>query len=298
MSIKIILDSGSDIPTKWIDENIMRLVPLTIVDEGNSKEYRDYYDITKEELYNNMKTGTVYKTSQPSPDSFLKIFREELDLGNEIICLALSSGISGTYQSASMAKSILDGEGLGEQLHIYDTKAASGGVSLIALKIQNYIDRGQSIEKVQELVEFLINNINHLFCAEDLIYLYRGGRISRATKMITNVLDIKPAMFINKENGKLESYDKARGETKVYRLLVKTMKEKSSIENLQNQRIYIYHSDSYDKAEKIKGMIEKEIGATDFFISEIGCTIGAHTGPGTIAIFYLTENGDYGVEKI
>lgn len=295
MTIKLVLDSGSDIPSNWIEKNTMRIVPLTVIDADQGKEYKDFFDITREELYRNMRSGTVYKTSQPSPENFYSVFKEEVEKGNIVICLTISSGISGTYQSAQIAYQQLKDENNADNIYVFDTKGASGGVALIAVQIQKYIDQGRNLDEVLKYTEYLIANINHLFCAEDLVYLYRGGRISKATKMVTGVLDIKPAMKINKENGKLESYDKARGETKVYKLLTKTMIENSSIEALKNQEIYVYHSDSPEKAEKMKSIIEKEIGATNIFISEIGCTIGAHTGPGTIAIFYLTDIGDFGV---
>lgn len=295
MTIKIVLDSGSDIPSTWIDQDIMKIVPLTVIDSNKGIEYKDYFDLSKEELYKNMREGTVYKTSQPSPESFYTVFKEEIEKGNIVLCLTISSGISGTYQSAQIAHQTLKDEHNGDNVHIFDTKGASGGISLIAIKLQKYIDQGHSLDEVFLYTQFLIENINSLFCADDLVYLYRGGRISKATKMVTGVLDIKPAMRINKENGKLESYDKARGETKVYKLLTKTMLEDSSKENLIDQEIYIYHSDSEEKAQKMKNIIRKEIGAEHVFISEIGCTIGAHTGPGTIAIFYLTKIGDYGI---
>lgn len=295
MTIKIVLDSGGDIPSTWIDQEIMKIVPLTVIDSNKGIEYKDYYDLSKEELYKNMKEGTVYKTSQPSPESFYEVFREEIEKGNIVLCLTISSGISGTYQSAQIAYQKLKDENNEDNVHIFDTKGASGGVSLIAVQLQKYIDQGHSLEDVKNYAEFLIDNLNSLFCAEDLVYLYRGGRISKAAKIVTGVLDIKPAMRINKENGKLESYDKARGETKVYKLLAKTMLEDSTKEELQKQEIYVYHSYSLEKAEKIKNIIEKEIGASNVFVSDIGCTIGAHTGPGTIAIFYLTKTGSFGV---
>ncbi|NMB14163.1 MAG: DegV family protein, partial [Gallicola sp.] len=216
MTIKIVLDSGSDIPSTWIDQEIMKIVPLTVIDSNKGIEYKDYYDLSKEELYKNMKEGTVYKTSQPSPESFYEVFKEEIEKGNIVLCLAMSSGISGTYQSAQIAYQKLKDENNEDNVHIFDTKGASGGVSLIAVQLQKYIDQGHSLEDVKKYAEFLIDNLNSLFCAEDLVYLYRGGRISKAAKIVTGVLDIKPAMRINKENGKLESYDKARGETKVY----------------------------------------------------------------------------------
>lgn len=283
MGVKIITDSGCDLPKKIIEEYEIELLSLGV--HLNDEEYLDGLDLEPEKLYNEMRSGAVPKTFQVSPKTFLETFTRYAENNESCIYLTFSSELSGTYETSVMIKEQVKEEYPNFDLDIIDTKCASLGMGLVVYKVAQMAKEGKSKEEIIEKINFYLENIEHIFTVDDLEYLFRGGRVSKASAFIGGLLNIKPLLDV--EDGKLIPREKIRGRKKVFKRMVQMMKERGK--DLDKQLIAISHGDDEDGALKLKQMIQEEYGCDKFLISIIGCAIGAHSGPGTIALFFLNE---------
>lgn len=283
MSIKVIADSGADLPKKLIEEFDIKVVPLFVnIDE---EEYLDGVTIDSLELFNNMRNGAVYKTAQVSIKTFKELFIEYAKNNEKCIYIAFSSELSGTYQASVMAKREVLEEYPDFDIDVIDTKSASFGCGLIINYAVKLIKDGKNKTEVIEAIQFYIEHIEHIFTVDNLEYLYRGGRVSKTTAFVGGLLNIKP--ILNVEDGKLIPLEKVRGRKKVIKRMVDIMEERGL--DLSNQTIGISHGDDLESAEILKHQIEERFGCKDFIITLIGAVIGAHAGPGTLALFFLNK---------
>lgn len=284
MAIKLIIDSGSDTPIELASKYNIDILPLTVI--SNDVEYRDGIDISPKELTDRMKNGDVFSTSQVSFEQFYSKFKEEISKGNEIIYIALSGGISGCYTSSEMAKKEVMQENPNAKIYLCNSKCASFAIGLIAIRASKLIQEGFDAEYIYEKIKFMTDNMEHFFTVDDMKYLYRGGRVTAAQKVLGGVLNIKPMLTVNKDNGKLISIDKARGLNQVYKKIISRVKDITKDNDiLKEQTISICHSDSLENANTLKDMVAEELGIKNIIVGEIGSTIGAHTGPGCVVIF-------------
>ena len=286
MGIKIITDSGCDLPKELIEKHDIEVLPIFVL-EGET-EYLDNIDITAEEVFKGMREGVVYKTSQTPPEKFILKFKESLKNNDTIIYVGLSSELSGTYESSVLAKKTVEGEYPEADISVIDSRAVSGGQGLIVLEAVKMVKDGKSKEEILERINLLIQNIEHVFTIDDIEYLYRGGRVSKAQKMIGGLLSIKPILWVN--DGKLEPIEKVRGKNKVLKAIIELIKKTKDDTDLSQQDIIINHADDIDSALKLKDMMIEEFGIKQPLINSIGSVIGAHAGPGTVAVFFLKEN--------
>ena len=286
MGIKIITDSGCDLPKELIEKHDIEVLPIFVL-EGET-EYLDNIDITAEEVFKGMREGVVYKTSQTPPEKFILKFKESLKNNDTIIYVGLSSELSGTYESSVLAKKTVEGEYPEADISVIDSRAVSGGQGLIVLEAVKMVEDGKSKEEILERINLLIQNIEHVFTIDDIEYLYRGGRVSKAQKMIGGLLSIKPILWVN--DGKLEPIEKVRGKNKVLKAIIELIKKTKGDTDLSQQDIIINHADDIDSALKLKDMMIEEFGIKEPLINSIGSVIGAHAGPGTVAVFFLKEN--------
>lgn len=287
MVIKILTDTGCDLPKEYIDKYEIDVLPLVVTRE--EKEYQDGIDITPKELYDGMRGGTIYKTAQISLNNFIRKFTEYAKNKDTVIYICFSSGLSGTYETALLAKQTVLEEHPDLDLEIIDSKAATGGQGLIVEKAGRIAKEGKSKEEIIETINFYVDNMEHIFIVDDMEYLFRGGRISKTTALVGGLLNIKPILEINEE-GKLVAIDKARGKQKALKRMLDIMEERSNGANLKVQTIGISHGDSLREAEKFKKIIEERFGPDKFIIDFVGCAIGAHTGPGIITLFFLKKD--------
>lgn len=286
MGIKILCDSASDLSEDLLNEyNIDRLSLLVIKGE---EEYFDGVTISPKDVYDGMKHGEIFKTSQVPPNSFEEKFEEYGKNQDSVIYLAISSELSGTHQGAVFVKEKIKEEYPELDLTIIDTKSASMGLGLIVLEAAKLAKQGKSKEEILEKVEFYLDNIQHVFTVDNLEYLFRGGRVTKTQVLVGGLLNIKPVL--NMENGKLVPLDKIRGKNKVYKALLDLVDERTKEADLSRQVIAISHADDLENALKLKSMISDRFGAKEFLIGDIGATIGAHVGPGTLALFFLSKN--------
>lgn len=283
MNTKIITDSACDLSSDLIKKWGIDVLPILVY--LGDEEYKDGETLSPEELYQNMREGKVYKTAQIPPQVFKEKFKEYAKRNEPCIYIAFSSGLSGTYQSSLMAKNELLEDYPNLDLTIIDTKCASGGFGLVVLKAAQMAMEGISKEEIVKTAKFYSEHMEHIFTVDDLEYLYRGGRVSRTAAVVGSLLNIKP--ILNVDDGKLVPIDKVRGRNKVLKKMLDIIEERGT--NLSNQTIGITHGDDLEVAMKAKEMIKERFNCTDFVIGTIGCAVGAHSGPGTLAIYFLNK---------
>ncbi|MED4206106.1 DegV family protein [Neobacillus mesonae] len=283
MQVKILADSACDLPKSFYEEHNVTLIPLKVFIEGN--EYEDVKNINPKTVYDAIRRGIVPKTSQASPLTFEEIFTSMAENNEDGIYIAFSSELSGTYSTAVMIFDQVKEKYPNFNLTIIDTKCASLGQGLIVKEAARLAALNVSKDEIVKDIKFRCEHMEHLFTVEDLDYLAKGGRVSKASAFLGGLLNIKPVL--NVEDGKLVPIEKIRGKKKVFRRLIELMKERGS--SLGKQVIGISHADNEETVLEVKAMIEEEFHPQEIYISSIGSAIGAHTGAGTIAIFFLNE---------
>lgn len=281
--MKIFTDSACDLPKAYYAEHDVHLFPLRVEIDG--KEYADVIGIDPFEIYNEIRNGNRPKTSQVSPEAFIEAFTELAKSGEQGIYIAFSSGLSGTYSTAMMLREQVKEEYPNLQLEIIDSKCASLGLGLVVEEVVRLRDENFNFEEIVKRAKFQAEHMEHLFTVEDLDFLAKGGRVSKASAFIGGLLSIKPLMHM--EDGKLVPIEKLRGRKKVFKRIIEVMAERG--ENLSDQVIGISHGDDMDAANEMKRMIVDAFHPKAVQIEIVGSTIASHTGPGVIAIFFLNK---------
>lgn len=286
MKVKIISDSACDLSEDIIKEYGIEILPIVVIKDD--KEYLDKVNIKPEEVYEGMRNGQIFKTAQIPPTVFIESFKSVAINNEAAIYIAFSSGLSGTYNTAMTVKESINEDYNNLDLDIVDTKAASGGFGLIVLKAAQMAKDGKAKEEILKTIEIYIKNMEHIFTVDNIEYLYRGGRVSRTQALVGGLLNIKP--ILNVEDGNLLPIDKARGRNKAFKAMLDIIEVRSKNTDLKKQTIGITHGDDLEGAMKMKELINERFGAENFIVNIIGAAIGAHSGPGTIALFFLRED--------
>ncbi|MFD1735278.1 DegV family protein [Bacillus salitolerans] len=283
MAIQLVTDSGCDLPLEFLQKEGILLFPLVVHLEG-----QDFYDmetIDSSKIFEAMREEKVPKTSQVPPTRFQEVFTKLAEEKKDVVYVAFSSQLSGTYQTSVMMAEQVKEQYPDFKLTIIDTKAASLGMGLVVLETAEAIKKGLSYDQVVHTATETAQNMQHLFTVDNLEYLARGGRISKASAFVGGLLNIKPLLHV--EDGKLVPLEKIRGRKKVLQRMIELMKERGS--DLSNQVIGISHGDDEETALLLKEKIKEEFSCETFYINQIGSAIGAHAGPGTIALFFLNK---------
>jgi DegV family protein with EDD domain len=283
MSMKIMADSASDLPLNFFAEYDVTMLPLKV--HVMEQEFEDLLTINPETVYASIRNGDLPKTSQVSPLIFEKHFTELAKSNESGLYIAFSSELSGTYSTAVMIRDQVKEQYPDLDLTIIDSKCASLGCGLVVLEAAKMLKNGATKEQIISTAEFQCKHMEHLFSVDDLDHLAKGGRVSKASAFLGGLLNIKP--LLNVEDGKLVPIEKIRGKKKLMRRIIEVMKERG--ESIENQVIGISHADDIETAEEMKKMIMDEFAPRDVFVSDIGAAVGSHTGPGTIAIFFLNK---------
>lgn len=254
------------------------------------KEYADDLGqtLSYSDFYAKMAEGLSTKTSQINADEYEKFFTPFLENGNDILYVALSSGLSGSYNSALIARDALIEKFPNRKILVIDSLGASSGYGLLMDTLADLRDQDKSIEEVFNWAEENKTKVHHWFFSTDLTYYVRGGRISKAMGWFGTILKICPLLNVNHE-GKLIPRRKVRTKPRVIQEIVKTMQEQAENGTNYNGKCYISHAACIDDAKQVKNLIEQTIPALKdkVEIYDIGTTIGAHTGPGTVALFFM-----------
>ena len=283
MTLKMITDSGCDLPLNYLEENQVTLLPLKV--HLNDQEYDDHIEIQPSTVYQAIRDGKLPKTSQVSPILFKQVFTEMAKNNEDGIYLSLSSQLSGTYSTAVMILNQVKEDYPDFKLTIIDTKCVSLGHGLLIREAVRMIKENKTKEDLVNEIQFRAVHMESLFTVNDLEHLAKGGRISKTSAFFGGLLNIKP--LLNVEDGKLVPLEKHRGKKKLLRRIIELMHERGV--SLDQQVIGISHADDVDTAQDIKQMIVQEFAPKEVMVTTIGAVVGAHTGPGTIAIFFLNK---------
>lgn len=281
--------STSDLNVKHYKDRGIRYICFHYFLDGI--EHKDDFGETLpiSEFYKKMEQGAMTKTSQLNAQDYYNYFENLINEGyKEILHLTLSSGISGTINSARIAVNMINEKYKDVKIYIVDSLAASSGYGLLMEKLADLKDEGKSIEEVRDWAENNRLFINHWFFSTDLTYYVRGGRISRTSGFFGNMLHVCPLLNVNDE-GKLIPREKIIGKKKVINAIVQKMIENAKDGKDYNDYCYISHSAVFEDAKAVKDKIEDYFpnlkGKVEIF--DIGTTIGSHTGPGTVALFFV-----------
>jgi len=288
MGVKIITDSACDLNRKIIDDYDIDVMPLLVNVEDN--ECLDGVTIKPKELFDGMRSGKVYKTAQIPLAELMKVF--ESYSGKECLYLSFSSKLSGTCDTARLVIENLKNKypDIESKIKIIDTKCASGGMGLVVLKAAQMAKRGCSLDEIVNAADFYSRHMQHIFTVDRLEYLFRGGRVSKAQALVGGLLNVKPILDI--QDGSLVPIEKARGKKHLHKRMIELIEERGA--SLENQIIGINHGDDMESAEKIIELAGEKFGAGNIVVNYIGCAIGAHSGPGTLALFFLDEEPPMG----
>lgn len=284
MSYLIVMDASADIDSKVFLEEDIRFIPMQY---SLNEEMRESKGIESEELlksfYDSQRSGELTKTTQITPYQYINFFSKLLNEGYSILYLSLSSGLSSTYQSAMLAASELNDEHKDEKVYVVDSLGATGGIGVLLELACKYRKEGKSIEENCALLNNAKLKLHHFFMVQDLMYLRRGGRVSGATAVVGTVLGIKPILKID-ENGKLVNFAKRRGNKLALEELAKLFNENYE---LNDSPIYIVDGDAKELGDFLASEIKKLIPEAVVKRNMLSPIIGAHTGPGLVAVCFI-----------
>ena len=259
----------------------------------DGKDYPD--DLGKsmpfKEFYNKMANGSLTKTSQVNIEEYEEYFENFLKQGKDILHVSLSSGLSGTVNSAKIAKINVLKKYPDRKIYIVDSLGASSGYGLLMDKLADLRDSGMSIDEVFKFAENNKLNLHHWFFSTDLSFFIRGGRISKTSGFFGKILGICPLLNMNVQ-GKLIPREKVKGKQKVCNRIVEMMAAHAQQKTEYNQKCYISHSNCVEDANYVANLVEQKFKNLNgkIEIYNIGTTIGSHTGPGTVALFFWGDN--------
>ena len=278
----IVTDSSSDLTRDIINDPEVIYLQLDVLMDGEPS--RANCDVDIKDFYAKLRSKKNATTSAVNIDKFIETFDKYLSEGYDVLYLGFSSGLSGTFNAGFVAAKELAEKYPERKVFAVDTLAASLGEGLLVYHAVNMKNGGADIESVRDYVEEKKLKLCHWFTVDDLFFLKRGGRINAATAIVGSMLSIKPVLHVDNK-GRLISVSKARGRRAALDALFDKMKE-TAIEP-EKQVVFISHGDSEEDAKYLADRIKTELGSPEVVISYVGPVIGAHSGPGTIALFYL-----------
>ena len=282
MNYQIITDSCCDFPTPMYETLGLSFVPLSVEFRGETNDDRN--DDSLKEMYDGLRSGQAAKTSAVNPSRWGEVIEPALSAGQDVLVLAFSSGLSTTYQSAVIAAEELGEKYPERTIRVVDTLCASMGQGLLVWYACKKRDEGLSLDALYSWVMENRLHLCHWFTVDDLMYLKRGGRISAATALVGTMLQIKPLLHVDDE-GHLISMSKARGRKAAIDALVRKAQELGA--GYDNSTMFISHGDCREDAEYLAQQLKEKCGVKEVVISYVGAVIGSHSGPGTLALFFL-----------
>ena len=285
MSYRIVADSCCDFPEKMYEELNLDYVRLTV--NFNGKAYNSYKEKWLQDMYAGLRKGATTQTSAVNPEGWKAVIEPVLQNGLDALVMAFSSGLSTTYQSAYIAAQELMEVYPDRKVLVVDTLCASLGQGLLVYYACKQRDAGLSLEELHKWCEETKLHLCHWFTVDDLMYLKRGGRVSAATALVGTMLQIKPVLHVDDE-GHLINVGKVRGRKASVEALAKKMGE-TALPG-KNDTVFICHGDCIEDAEYLGKLVKESYGVKEVFIYYTGAVIGSHSGPGTLALFYLGEH--------
>lgn len=280
-TIRIFADSTCDLPSSWIEEYNIGIVPLYVV--FGEQSLRDGVDITPEQLYAKVdQTGSLPKTAAPSPSDFISAFTPSIEQGEDILFLSISSELSSTYQNALIAAGELP-EG---RVTVFDSRNLSSGIGLLVMKAVHAARSGSSIPQIVELLSSIVNEVECEFVVDTLDYLYKGGRCSGMQNIIGSLLKIRPVIKVM--DGSMTPAYKVRGK-KEKALDQMIQNALAQVDNMDNDLIVVVHTMAEEEARFLQKQLQEKTGAKQVNISTAGCVICSHCGPQTVGLMYTKK---------
>ncbi|MFA5442576.1 MAG: DegV family protein [Bacilli bacterium] len=281
----LVTEACSDLPLDFVKKHNIAIVPMLLEIEGKSYSHNlEEKELKLHDFYNQLRDKKVSRTSLVNVGEFVQFFTELLKQGKDILYIALSSALSGTYQSAVMAIDMLKEEYPNQRIVSVDTLSASLGEGYLVWRAALMQEEGKLLSEVASWVEENKFHLRHLFTVEELGTLKRGGRLSGTAAFFGTLLGVKPILHVSRE-GKLEVLEKVVGRKKSLTEMISIMK--TQILKSEEQTIFIAHGDCLEEAKEVGGLINASMKVKDLFYSFIGPVIGSHSGPGTIAVFFM-----------
>lgn len=284
----ITTDTTTDLPESFYQEHRLPVMSLSYMLEGETYT-RGEKELPAEEFYAKMRNGSMPTTSQVNPEYAKALLEPILKEGNDILHIAFSGGLSGSCNSARIAAEELMEEYPERKILVVDSLCASLGEGLLVYYALKRQEEGMSLEENHRWCEEHKLHIIHSFTVDDLFHLYRGGRVSKTTAVFGTMLNIKPVLHVDDE-GHLIPLSKVRGRKKSLLALVDSMEELQGSYAGKNEVIFISHGDCIEDAEYVKELVEKKYGISSFLINHVGPVIGSHSGPGTLALFFMGDH--------
>lgn len=286
-NIYIVTDSTADLPRAEQEEHRIRIVPLTV--RFGDESYLDGVDLTPESFYEKLISSDVLpSTSQPSPADFMSVYEQifQEDASAHIISIHISSVLSGTYQSAILARNLLEKE---TAITVVDAKTTCYGLGLMAVEMAKAAARGASVERCVEKAMEIRKAMRLYFIVDTLEYLQRGGRIGKAAALAGSLLNIKPILTIDDE-GEVASVEKVRGRKRAMNRILELLGE--SFTDTQPLRVFFAHSNDEEAVNQLLERMKANLHVKEHMYTMIGPVLGTHTGPGTVGIIVAPVNDD------
>ena len=282
----ITTDNNSDLPEKYLKDHGVGCMYLSYSMDGKNYTHGNF--LPEHEFYEAMRNGSMPTTAQVNPENAKALLEPYLKEGKDILHIAFSSALSGTYNSSRIAAEELMEEYPDRRIIVVDSLSASLGQGLLVWLAQQKKELGQTLEDVADWAEKNKLKMVHLFTVDDLNHLYRGGRVSRTTAIVGSMLNIKPVLHVDNE-GKLTAIGKVRGRKKALQELVKLMDEKIGSFGADCDTIFISHGDCEQDAQYVAAKVKEKYNIKNIIINQVGATIGAHSGPGSMALFFVGD---------
>lgn len=289
MSYRLVSDATLDLPLELVEQFGIAVVPMAFQLDGKEiLHYPDERNLSNEDFYQALKEGKTSSTSQINPVTYVEFFTPILEKGEDILYICFTSGLSGTYQSALLAKDMLAEDYPDRTIEVVDSLCASAGQGFFVYLIALQKEKGASIEELTNWAMANRNRVAHWFTVDDLFHLQRGGRLSFAEAMLGSALKIKPIISVDKE-GKLYVENKVRGNKKSIEYMINKINEELDEEETT---VFIGHGDAQERALALKEQLLARTKASNIQITKIGPIIGSHTGPGMLAVLYLQREAE------
>ena len=281
----IVTDSSADLPAHLVEEMGVEVLPLSFTIQGKTyHNYPDDREMDPKVFYQRLRGGEMATTAAVNVAEYTSTVEPVLQSGRDVLILAFSSGLSATYQSSRVAVEELAEKYPDRKIYTVDTLCASLGQGLLVWHAVQQQRQGKTIEQVRDWVEQNKLHLCHWFTVDDLHFLKRGGRISSATAVLGSMLQIKPVLHVDNE-GHLINMGKARGRAASLTAIVDHMEQ--TVIRPEEQVIFISHGDCLEEAETVAEDVRRRFGVKRVVINNVGPVIGAHSGPGTMALFFL-----------
>lgn len=280
----VFTDNTADLPADYLSKNGVEKLFLNYTIDGQT--YDQTNELPVQEFYEKMRGGSMPTTSQINPENAREAFMQKVKEGYDILYIAFSSGLSGSCGSAQIAANQIMEEMPEVKILVVDSLCASLGEGLLVHKVLKKKAEGATLEEAAAYAEEMKMKICHNFTVDDLFHLYRGGRVSRATAIVGSLAGIKPVLHVDDE-GHLIPIGKVRGRKKSLHALVERMQKQIKGYEADNDVVFISHGDCIEDAQYVANKVKELCGIDAFLINYVGSTIGAHSGPGTVALFFV-----------